>query len=69
MIDAQLAEKIKKDYVVFSGGYTPDLSEHEMNLYIEHHSYPGSDPSDTELEAFFEAWIVNIENGTEPSQG
>lgn len=69
MIKPSQHEKIKQDFIEFSGGYTPDLAADEVLSYVMNHEFhvPGS--SFEEIDAFFEQWLTDLEEGLETSMG
>jgi len=61
MIDSKLAEKIKKDFLEFSGGFGPHEAAEEAAKYMDHGQFHVPEASEEELVMFFIEWADELD--------
>ncbi len=52
--------EFRKDFIEYSGGYTPDEAFDEMTLYVEAGAYHAS-LNEELVDAWFEEWLDELE--------
>ena len=53
-------EDFRRDFISYSGGFTPDEAWDEMRTYIEAEAFPG-DATRDQIEVFFDKWLEELE--------